>query len=118
MPPSDDDRYRDLLELIGQINRDLQARDEAADKDRDKMRQEIIKLRDDTARQALDYWKATCSAIRQLSDWFAETEDAAREERKAEREKRDQRDLLLIRLSTAAVAVVVLVLGLLLYVFR
>jgi len=116
--PSDDERYRDLLALIGQINETLQRRHEQADQDRDKLRQEVVKLRDETARQTLEYWRATSAAIRQLSDWFAETETAARKERKDEREKRDRRELLIIRLLVAVAVVVLIVFGILSYAFR
>ena len=117
-PPNEDERYHDLLRLIGQINQDLQSRHEQADRDIDRLRQEVVGLREEMRREVLEYWKATQSAIRQLSDWFAKTEDTARDERREVRTKRDRRERIIIGLLLAVAALAGVVLGILLYVFR
>lgn len=47
------------------------------------------------------YWQATAAGLRQLSDWIAEHEDRAREERKTERAKRSAREWIIIGLLLA-----------------
>lgn len=94
--PDDDQRWRDVLDTVGEINRALQKRQEQADEDVRALRADIGRLREETTGQMLDYWKATSSAIRQLSDWFAATEDAARKERKIERARSARRAWLII----------------------
>lgn len=44
------------------------------------------------------FWSATAKGMRQLADWFADTEDEARKERTAERSRRSQREWAIIAL--------------------
>ena len=75
---SDDERYRDLLDLIGELRRDFQ-----------EFKAERVKTLSEVehrlSTQILTYWQATAAAIRQLSNWHATTEDKADKERTTER---------------------------------
>lgn len=74
MPPDNsipEDRYHHLLEEIGEQRKDLQ------------------RMATDLAQQQLEQWKATSTAIRTLSDWWAHETDADRAERRQRRAELD-----------------------------
>ena len=58
---SDDDRYQRMLEEFNKIYRAMEA------------------FKGEVAAQQLEYWKATATAIRVLSDWYARDATAARQ---------------------------------------
>lgn len=61
---SDDDRYQRMLEEFGKMYRSIEA------------------FKGEMATQQLEYWKATATAIRVLSDWYARDATIARHDHK------------------------------------
>lgn len=59
------------------------------------------------------YWKASAAGLRQLSDWFAETEDRAQRERDAERARMWRRDKVLIGIGLIWIILLAMLVGLL-----
>lgn len=105
--PSEDERSYDLLRLYGEL------------------RQEVAGLRDELQAQQLEYWKAAASAIRGLTDWWVKVADEEREERKLRQEELDRRldtmdtrARVRIAIEVTILVLVMLVFGILLWVFR
>lgn len=82
MPPTpnddNDDRYRRVLDEFGKFARDFQDYKLAREKALNELEQRLVE-------QLQFYWRATAAALRQMSDWSAQTEDQASKERATER---------------------------------
>jgi hypothetical protein len=76
--PLDDEKYRDILTMIGELRRELQLFKEERAKTLTDVEQRL-------SAQILTYWQATAAALRQLSNWQATNEDKADKERTVER---------------------------------
>lgn len=83
MPSPDDDRWRIAEERYQSILKDFG--EFAAETREYRIRNE--KALADVEKTLLTYWTATAAGLRQLSDWFTRTEDAAQEERQRERQR-------------------------------
>jgi hypothetical protein len=76
--PLDDEKYRDILTMVGELRRELQIFKEERVKT-------LIDVEHRLSTQILTYWQATAAALRQLSNWQATNEDKADKERTVER---------------------------------
>lgn len=104
MPPHDEEgRYERVLREFEAFTRETQAYRVRTEEHLTEMNTKLT-----------TFWAATAAGMRQLSDWFAETEREARIERANERIKRDTREKWIIGL----LVVVLLSVGILLWVLR
>lgn len=100
-PPHDEEaRYERVLREFEAFTRETQAYRARTEQALDEMKTSLT-----------TYWAATAAGMRQLSDWFAETEREARIERTEERIKRDRREKWIISL----LVVVLVAVGILVY---
>lgn len=89
MPGLDDDRFRDLLQLVGELRQQI----ENVQVD---FRRQIETSQQQTEQKLLEHWKAAVAALRQLSDWQAVEADHNRKDRE-ERQKILDEQLKLIQ---------------------
>lgn len=94
----DDDRYHNVLKEFGKFAQEFQEYKLAREQALSALEQRLIE-------QLGFYWRATAAGMRQLSDWFAETETQARKEREQERSKRSRREWIIIGLLIVAILV-------------
>ena len=99
----DDERYGRVLREFEAFTRETQAYRMRTEEHLSEMNTKLT-----------TFWAATAAGMRQLADWFAETEREARIERANERVKRDQREKWIIGLLLVVIAIV----GILLWVLR
>lgn len=96
MKDEEEGRYRTVLDHFGKFAQEF----EAFKTDRAKALHEVEQR---LSGQILIYWRTTAAALRQLSDWQAMNEDAARKERAAERAKRSRQEWIIIGLLLTAI---------------
>lgn len=84
-------RYQRVLDEFSRFTREFQDYKLAREQAVNDLERRLIE-------QVQIYWKATAAALRQLSEWQATNEDAARKERTAERTRRNWQAWIIIGL--------------------